>query len=241
MTDSLETALVLGRPLRYRIRRHRRARQVGVTVCRRDGVVVTLPWFVGRHIIPELLSEWAGWLDEQVDKHGVRLGPRVRQYATGSEILILGHLRRLRITALPAERKRAVCRLEEDILNLELPAAEVLSPRPALERFLRRLARQELRGRIDRWAEVVGRRPQRLIVGERTSRWGSCSGKGALSFCYRLVMAPVDVLDAVVAHELCHLVHLNHGPRFHSLLDRVCPGHADAMRWLHEHEEKLHF
>ena len=52
-------------------------------------------------------------------------------------------------------------------------------------------------------------------------------------------MAPPETIDAVVAHEVCHLVHLNHSPRFYALLDRVCPGHREAMDWLADHEEDL--
>ena len=79
----------------------------------------------------------------------------------------------------------------------------------------------------------------RLVIGERRSRWGSCSRRGTLSFCYRLVMAPPETIDAVVAHELCHLVHLNHSRRFYALLDRVCPGHREAMDWLADHHDEL--
>jgi predicted metal-dependent hydrolase len=60
-----------------------------------------------------------------------------------------------------------------------------------------------------------------------------------LSFCYRLIMAPPEVIDAVVAHEICHLAHMNHGPRFYALLDEACPGHRRAMAWLRENEDNL--
>ena len=52
-------------------------------------------------------------------------------------------------------------------------------------------------------------------------------------------MAPPDTVDAVVAHEICHLAHLNHSRRFYALLDRVCPGHSESMKWLDEHEDDL--
>ncbi|MCA9322286.1 MAG: M48 family metallopeptidase, partial [Planctomycetes bacterium] len=71
------------------------------------------------------------------------------------------------------------------------------------------------------------------------TRWGSCSSKGNLAFNWRLVLAPPEILDYVVAHEVAHLVHLDHGPDFHRLLERLCPEHRRKDRWLDEHGETL--
>ena len=162
-----------------------------------------------------------------------------RQYATGSNVPVLGRPRRLELTALPPGRSRPIVRLTETALRMRLIAADILDPRPALERYLRKLARDDLRTRVERWSEIVGRQPRRVIVGERTSRWGSCSRRDTLSFCYRLILAPPAVIDAVVAHELCHLVHLNHSRRFYALIERVCPDHARQMDWLRAHADDL--
>lgn len=239
MTGPLSLTLIKGRPLWYRVRRSRRARRPGVEVCRRDGVVVILPWRAASDVVPQLLTHWADWLEAKADQYGVRQGPTIRQYATGSVLSILGVPRRLQLSALPAGRRGFEAQLGSDTLSLIVPPACVFDPRPVLEKYLRRLAREHLIARVAFWAEKVGRVPQRVIVGERTSRWGSCSPRGTLSFCYRLIMAPPEVGDAVVAHEVCHLVHLNHGRRFHALLNRVCPGQDEAMTWLRNHEDDL--
>lgn len=239
MKPRTEQALVGGRLLRYEVRKHRRARSATARVNRRDGVVVTLPWRVPLRVVPSLLAEWETWLADQAEKHQVWNGPAVRELASGSELWVLGRLRSLQIEALPPGRRRATARLEPDALSLALPPQRILEPRPAVEKYLRRLARSELEARVDRWARRVGRRPAKVIVGERTSRWGSCSRRGTLSFCYRLVMAPPETIDAVVAHELCHLVHLDHSPRFYELLDGVCPGHREVTGWLDIHHDEL--
>ena len=239
LPDRATIALIKGKPVHYRVRRSRRARKMGVQVCKRDGVVITLPHRVGLKIVPELLEHWADWIDSKADEYGVRHGPLVRQYATGSEIPILGRPRRLVINPLPADRKRPVVDLTEDSLTLALAPADVFEVRPVLEKFLRSVARKDLNERTALWADRIGLFPRKVIVGERTSRWGSCSPKGTVSFCYRLVMAPSAVADAVVAHEICHLAHLNHSRRFYNLLDKVCPGHRSSMAWLREHEDDL--
>jgi predicted metal-dependent hydrolase len=233
------TAIIHGQPVRYVVRRSRRARRVGVRVCRREGVVVILPWRARAADVPGLLERWADWLHEKVEAIGVRHGPRVRQYATGSPVLVLGRERRLQLAPLPAGRVRARHELTDEELRLELPPADLLAPRAALEKVLRKLAREDLPPRVDRWAERAGLHPTKVIVGERTSRWGSCSRRGTISLCYRLVMAPPEVIDSVVAHEICHLQHLNHSKRFYALLDRLCPGHREASAWLRDNEDDL--
>jgi len=239
LPDRSILTLIKGKPVRYRVRRSRRTRKMGVQVCKRDGVVITLPARVGLKVVPELLEHWADWIDAKADEYGVRHGPQVRLFSTGSVIPILGVPRRLAITGLPEDRKRPVVDLADESLTLALSAADVFDVRPVLEKYLRGMARRDLAGRTALWADRIGLFPGKVIVGERTSRWGSCSARGTLSFCYRLIMAAPEVIDAVVAHEICHLAHLNHSRRFYSLLDKVCPGHRESMTWLREHEDDL--
>jgi predicted metal-dependent hydrolase len=79
----------------------------------------------------------------------------------------------------------------------------------------------------------------RLTVRGQRSRWGSCSSSGALSFNWRLVLAPHDVLDYVVVHEVCHLVEHNHGPGFWQLVERRRPAYRESKQWLDDHGWEL--
>jgi len=239
MTLKAETALLGGRALRYRVRRSKRTRRIGVQVSRSEGVMVVLPWRCKLDVVPEILADMGDWLTLKADQFDAWDGPEIKQYATGSGIRILGQIRRLELVGLPTGRQRYSASLSDDTLRLEVPPIDIFDPRPVLEKYLRRIAGETLRSRVADWAERIELHPRRVIVGERTTRWGSCSRRGTLSFCYRLVMAPPEVIDAVVAHEICHLAHLNHSKRFYALLDRVCPGHREAMDWLRVHHEDL--
>jgi predicted metal-dependent hydrolase len=77
-------------------------------------------------------------------------------------------------------------------------------------------------------------------VRDQTTRWGSCSTSGALSFSWRLVLAPPFVLDYLAAHEVAHLAHMNHGPRFWALVARTMPRHEEARNWLRKYGSNLH-
>lgn len=126
---------------------------------------------------------------------------------------------------------------------------------PWLERQLERLApprldldklrlteeqgRREARARIELVAQseaaALGVTYTRITIRDQVSRWGSCSSNGSLSFNWRLVLAPHDVLDYVVVHEVCHLVEHNHGDAFWKLVERRRPHYADSKAWLDAH------
>ncbi len=232
-------AMVKGRPLKYRVRRHPRARYLKVTVSGEQGVVVTLPRRASMAGIDEFFKKWENWLDEKVQNEGVWNGPVIRQYAGGSTILLRGLSHQLNISVLEAGKKRSRIWAEDGVLKMELPAEEVLEPLLALKKFLRKEAKTEFQARVQHWSRITGLIPSRVIVGERTSRWGSCSSQGTLSFCYRLIMAPPEVLDAIVVHELCHLRHPNHGRSFWALVKSFNPGYEEISKWLKENSGEL--
>jgi predicted metal-dependent hydrolase len=106
--------------------------------------------------------------------------------------------------------------------------------------FLKREARKSVDTRAMAYAEYVGINPKRVTVRDTASRWGSCSNTRSLSFSWRLIMAPTYVLDYVVAHEVAHLRHMNHGPRFWALVDEMVADAARPQRWLNQHGTGLH-
>jgi predicted metal-dependent hydrolase len=99
--------------------------------------------------------------------------------------------------------------------------------------------RREARARITLIAQsearALGVEYERITLRDQRTRWGSCSSSGALSFNWRLVLAPHDVLDYVVVHEVCHLVEHHHGPAFWKLLERRRPAYRESKRWLDEY------
>jgi predicted metal-dependent hydrolase len=109
-----------------------------------------------------------------------------------------------------------------------------------VKEFLEAEARRELASAVRRHAAKLGATPKRITVRDTTSRWGSCSAKGALSFSWRLILAPPFVLDYLAAHEVAHLRELNHSHRFWRLAYALCPRTEEAERWLKRHGSELH-
>ncbi|HET7573193.1 MAG TPA: M48 family metallopeptidase [Gaiellaceae bacterium] len=127
---------------------------------------------------------------------------------------------------IAAERAKQVPRLGLDARAVSEPEA-----RQAVRELAAMVADEE--------ASALGVRYERIQVRDQRTRWGSCSTRGTLSFNWRLALAPHDVLDYVVVHELCHLREPNHSRRFWSLVESRRPGWREQRAWLREHGAEL--
>ena len=114
-----------------------------------------------------------------------------------------------------------------------------LEPAAVSEREARRAARELVTMLAEEEAEALGVSYRRIEVRDQRTRWGSCSPRGTLSFNWRLVLAPYEVLDYVVVHELCHLREANHSRRFWRLVESRRPGWRAQREWLREHGPEL--
>lgn len=133
------------------------------------------------------------------------------------------------------EARRGVW-LEED--RLCVSGHEDFLPRRVAD-FVRRFALETIQPMTREKAQRIDRPVRRVTLRESRTRWGSCSPQGDLSFCWRLIFAPIKVLDYVVAHEVAHLVHMNHSERFWKLCGRLTPEVATPRRWLVRHGHTL--
>jgi predicted metal-dependent hydrolase len=111
---------------------------------------------------------------------------------------------------------------------------------PRVAAWLKVLARDRLAKASTHYAGLVDRRYTTLALRDTRSRWGSCSPDGRLMFSWRLILAPPSVLTYVAAHEVAHLVELNHSSAYWAVVSRIYPGWQPQRAWLHEHGQALH-
>lgn len=109
----------------------------------------------------------------------------------------------------------------------------------AVTEWFRTNAAELIGSRVAYWSNIIGTHARAVRIREQKTRWGSCSGRGNLNFNWRLIMAPLWVLDYVVVHELCHLLELNHSPRFWNLVASAYPGYLEAKQWLKANGSRL--
>ncbi|MCD7836919.1 MAG: M48 family metallopeptidase [Lachnospiraceae bacterium] len=108
-----------------------------------------------------------------------------------------------------------------------------------LERRYRNAARIKITARVEYYHSITGGHYTSITIRNQKTRWGSCSSRGTLSFNYRLIFAPPEILDYVVVHELCHLTHMDHSKSFWSMVASIMPEYRQYRQWLNEHGTEL--
>jgi predicted metal-dependent hydrolase len=210
----------------YTVRRSSRARRVRVSVDAERGVEVVLPQRAPERAAASAVRELRPWIERRLSEvEQVRAVVASRDGTVpylGEELLLM------------PERGRTRVHRRGDVLRV--PAGDASA---ALERWYRRQAKAEIAPRLDRAVAALGTNYTALTIRNQRTRWGSCSSTGAMSFNWRLLLAPEDVLDYVVWHEACHLIHMDHSPRFWALVERHVPGFASPRRWLRRHGATL--
>ena len=195
-----------------------------------DGVRVTVPARIRAGAVDAFLRDQRGWVADRLAEL-----PAARPLAEGDALALLDGTLTLEVAGAPVGGGRAVRRGDRLVVR---PGAGGGLDAP-VERWYRRAALAELEPRARALAAELGHEVSRVAVRDPRTRWGSCTTPGRLSFSWRLLLAPAHVLDHVVVHEVCHLVHPDHSPAFWDLLGEVRPGFEASRAWLREHGERL--
>jgi predicted metal-dependent hydrolase len=210
----------------YTIRRSPRARRVRVSVDAAGAVEVILPRRAAEREAAAAVKELSPWIERRRAKL-VRAAAEVAR-APGT-VPYLDETFRL----VPEPGRTRVLQRDE---TLYVPAGD---HRPALERYYRRRAREEIAPRLDAATARAGTTYTGLTIRGQKTRWASCSSTGAMSFNWRLLLAPEPVLDYVVEHEVAHLEVMDHSPRFWALLESRAPGWREQSGWLRRYGATL--
>jgi predicted metal-dependent hydrolase len=211
----------------YSIRRSQRARRVRVTVDARRGVEVVLPQRTPEREAAAAIRELAPWIERRISELD---RARATVAARGEHVPYLGEL-----LALRCEPGRT--RVHRRGAELLVPAGE--GRLGALERWDRRAARDEIAPRLHAACARAGSSYSRLTIRGQRTRWASYSPGGAMSFNWRLLLAPEPVLDYVIWHEVCHLEVMDYSPHFWTLLASRCPDYRRQKAWLRRHGATL--
>ena len=217
-----------------RLRRHRQARRytLRIQAATRE-VILTIPPRGTLKEAREFAQKHGGWI-------AARLGrlPEAAPFAHGIVVPLRGVPHR--IVHRRGSRGTVWTEMAEDGERLLCVAGEAPHIDRRIGDFLRREAKRELETASVRFAADLGVAVKRVAVRDQSSRWGSCSTTGVLSYSWRLILAPGHVLNYLAAHEVAHLVEMNHSPRFWRLVKGLCPAHERAKVWLDVHGSDLH-
>jgi predicted metal-dependent hydrolase len=216
---------VAGRTLPLRIVENDRARRLTLRIdAGGRGLRMTVPPGISAREVDGFLQRHQGWLEQRLAKVPDR--PQVRP---GIKIPLRGvpHL----IIHEPGKRGTVSVAAGEGGPLLTVHGDRLHLPRRIAD-FLKREAKREIEALVEKHCAKVGRRAKAIRFRDTTSRWGSCTSDGALSFSWRIMMAPPAVINYLVAHEVAHLKEMNHGPKFWKLCEELCPDTDRCKAWL---------
>ena len=209
------------------LRRTLRATSLRLHVNAKGQAILTAPFFCPRSVIERFLSQHQDWLLQQTERRRPKL-----IFHNGTHFSLLG--RDLTVYHDPDRRQGAFIEgtnlvVSGDASFLNRRVCDFIKDRVAA--YISENARSQ--------AAKIGQKINRITLKDTTSRWGSCSAGRNLNFCWRLGLAPLFVLDYIIAHEVAHLQEMNHGPRFWHLVSTLCDRRSEAEIWLRRNGHTL--
>jgi len=219
------------------LRRHPKARRLTLRVnATNRSAVITVPPSCSDRETLKFLNSHKSWLYQQVAKI-----PEPVPFSDQSVIPLRGTDHKINFAG--AVRGKGVVWLEQEETDL-LPLINVtgnaqFAPR-RLKNWLIKQARKDIYERSQWHANNLGLKFKKIMIKDQRSRWGSCSSNGVLSYSWRLILSPPEVLDYVAAHEVAHLQEMNHGPNFWALVHKTLPTYEGPKDWLRDNGTDLH-
>jgi predicted metal-dependent hydrolase len=204
------------------------------------GVEVIAPAGAEAGCAGQFVRQNSRWVLNQLDFIKRASNLRVKPTATSPEsILFRGKATRVEVLHEDSARRHALVAAVNNRIVVRVPVRYVVDVSAALESWLRRQAKANIAERLRVRREEMRQRPGRVyIMGQRT-KWGGCSRRRNLSFNWRLVMAPPEVLDYIVVHELAHLAEPYHSTKFWLIVRSYCSDCERHRRWLRDNEHRL--
>jgi predicted metal-dependent hydrolase len=221
-----------GRTIEVRLVVDARARRISVRIdpTRREAIAIS----PSKRAAPKALAfaaERAHWIAQQLARlpTATLIKPDALVPFRGTDHLLVWEAGRGKAHILEGPPKQ-----------LRVPAPEPSLFAARVLRFFKAEAKEALSAAVDTHAATLRTAPSRLSVKDTRSRWGSCTADKALSFSWRVILAPPPVLDYLAAHEVAHLIEMNHSPRFWALVERCVPDYPRHRAWLKQNGAALH-
>ena len=211
----------------------RSKRKTLALIVKADGsLIVRAPLRASQKSIREFVENNAKWIEKKRAEVLTFLRPLPKQYIPGELLLYLGEAYPLEIV----KRQEKALLLDE---KFKLAEAAQGNAKAAFEHWYREQAKQVLSERVQLYADQYGLQYKKIGITSARTRWGSCGTNGSLNFSWRLILAPLTVIDYVVVHELAHTLHHNHSQRFWKRVEKIMPDYKERRKWLRKDGQQL--
>ena len=209
-----------------------RRRTISLEVTKEATLIVRAPLRAPVQVIDRFIREKQDWIERKLADARSRPAAPHRQFANGELFLFLGKTFPLEV--LPESDAGISLGEKFYVGESRLPAC-----RDLLRAWYVQRALEIFPARVAGFAAILDYRPKKIRVSDTRRRWASCSTSGTLSFCWRLVLAPPEVIDYVIVHELVHMRQPDHSPRFWEKVGQAMPKYKEHREWLRTHERML--
>jgi predicted metal-dependent hydrolase len=230
-------SVLKGRQITYTLKRSQRAKYLRLEIRQGEGLIVVMPRTYDLRLLEDFLQLRSSWIVRRLEQFCPDgTANNERKLMNGDGVPYLG--RELRLVVTRSDGNQGKIAMKGDELLVVRPSNGA-DRGHLVEIWYRWRAATFFRERVSLLSRRFGLTYGRITVRGQKTRWGSCSRKGNLSFNWRLLMAPANVVDYVIIHELAHLREMNHTARFWKVVAEQCPSWREDRRWLSEHGTEL--
>ena len=211
----------------------------------KNGISVRCPRQITKEKIAELVAQKQDWILKKYYELKLNQVPKEKvEYKNGSKIQYRGYLMELELLPVQTNQMKenqARMWLQEGKVKIESSSFQSDFIKSLLEQWYRMEAKKRICERVEYYTKNYDfkKKVNKITIKDQKSKWGSCSSKCNLNFNYRLIMAPDDVLDYIVVHELCHFLHMNHSSQFWESVKTILPNYEKQKLWLKKNGAKL--
>lgn len=237
----MDSIIINHRKIPFTLHRSSRAKRLRLQVNTEEHcVVLTVPRFVLKFQVDRFLEEKTPWIEKQwskIEKQS-KLRPKPK-YLDGDTFYYFGEP--LTLQLIPSYLNKPIVRVRDDKMQISVyryisKSEGVKMIKKAIQEFYKNKASEAIHDRLEYFNQHYQFHYNRVTFRNQKTRWGSCSGKKNLNFNWRLIMAPIQIIDYVVVHEMCHLKQMNHSKKFWELVAERVPNYKETRKWLKKNQ-----
>ena len=218
-------------PLTYQVIYQKKRKHLQLRILSTTQLEIIAPNKFPKSHIEQIIHEKTNWIIKKIQHLTViKANPTNKSITHGQTILYLGHPHLLHF--IKGNIPHPTIHLDHQQIIITMPVENTLAAESLVKEWYCSAARTLLLAKTTFWAKEINVQPQRITIKEQKTRWGSCSSRGNLNYNWRIIMAPPEVIDYLVIHELCHLRVLNHSSLFWKEVGRFSPKFKEHREWL---------
>ncbi len=201
---------------------------IGIKVTDEGEVIVTSPFGISDKIIRNIIKDKEEWILDKVRLMKETELLRNKEIKNGSKLRFLG--RELELEIIEAENIEEDFQIDNGKIKVFVGLRGIV--RDKIDEIYRIEAGKILGERTNIYSKIIGVNPNKIFIKNQKTLWGSCSSRKNINYNYRIIMAPIEIVDYIVVHELCHLIHMNHSKNYWNTVKSILPDYKERRKWL---------